>query len=228
MATAQIVLLIEVLYFFEIFASGNSSRNASKIPCPYFRKTFPPLNVQGLVGNWRPIKAESHVTMICFNLNIRATTELEREQYVIKYGNFNGRVNWSTCFLEVVESPLGKHFLQGNGSEAGVLENIIVSRDENGTYILLDQGADQWQVVGRRGVVEMIEMQDCMSMVSVSLLREPSWPEVSWPARSLFSYLNQFKYKIINYLKSIKCKNFRNYMLQTRDTYDFWPKSDDD
>lgn len=76
MATAQIVLLIEVLYFFEIFASGNSSRNASTIPCPYFRKTFPPLNVQGLVGNWRPIKAESHVTMICFNLNIRATTEL--------------------------------------------------------------------------------------------------------------------------------------------------------
>lgn len=52
---------------------------------------------------------------------------------MIKYGNFSGRVTWDTCFLEV-ESPLGKHFLQGNGSEAGVLENVIVSRGENGKY----------------------------------------------------------------------------------------------
>lgn len=50
---------------------------------------------------------------------------------MIKYGNFSGRVNWDMCLLEV-ESPLGKHFLQGNGSESGLLENIIMSRDENG------------------------------------------------------------------------------------------------
>ncbi|KAL0850243.1 hypothetical protein ABMA28_012093 [Loxostege sticticalis] len=172
MATAQIVLVIEVMYFFEIFASGNSSGNVSTIPCPYLRNS-PPLNVQDLVGSWLTVYTQPKA-IDCFTLHIRATTDLEREQYVIKYGNFSGRVAWDTCFLEV-ESPLGKHFLQGNGSEAGVLENVIVSRGENGKYIVHDQSADQWTVYGRRGS-EVLVMRDCMGEAAAAFARAPYWP----------------------------------------------------
>lgn len=55
----------------------------------------------------------------------------------MKYGNFSGRVDWEQCLLEV-ESPLGKHFLQGRGAEAGLLENIIVAAD-NGEMLLYNQ-----------------------------------------------------------------------------------------
>lgn len=57
---------------------------------------------------------------------------------MLKYGNFSDRVNWNTCFLEVV-SPQGKHYLQGDGTLSGVLENIIIveskGRYDNGCVI---------------------------------------------------------------------------------------------
>lgn len=74
MATAQIVLVIEVMYFFEIFASGNSSGNVSTIPCPYLRNS-PPLNVQDLVGSWLTVYTQPKA-IDCFTLHIRATTDL--------------------------------------------------------------------------------------------------------------------------------------------------------
>lgn len=49
----------------------------------------------------------------------------------MRYGDFNGRVDWSSCLLQV-ETPLGKHFLQGNGTESGLMENIIITEEKYG------------------------------------------------------------------------------------------------
>lgn len=52
---------------------------------------------------------------------------------MVKYGNFSNRVNWNICLLEVV-SPQGKHYLQGDGTLSGILENIIIDESSEGAY----------------------------------------------------------------------------------------------
>lgn len=52
---------------------------------------------------------------------------------MVKYGNFSNRVNWNTCLLELV-SPQGKHYLQGDGTLSGMLENIIIFETSPGKY----------------------------------------------------------------------------------------------
>ncbi|XP_063829103.1 uncharacterized protein LOC135078487 [Ostrinia nubilalis] len=183
MAAVHIVFALELLYFSKLFVSGVINGNVSTIPCPYFRNS-PRLNVQDLVGSWLTVYTQPKA-IDCFTLHIRATTELEREQYVIKYGNFSERVNWENCLLEV-ESPLGKHFLQGNGTEAGLLENIIVTRGDEGNYIIQEQSADQWTVYGRRGS-EVLVMRDCMGEAAAAFARAPYWPS----AEELYAILHR-------------------------------------
>ncbi|PZC87036.1 hypothetical protein B5X24_HaOG201272 [Helicoverpa armigera] len=140
--------------------------------CP-FHKKGPSLDVQDVVGSWMTVYMQPK-SIDCFKFHIRATTELEREQYIIKYGEFGGRVDWNLCRLQV-ESPLGKHFLMGNGTESGLMENIIIIEDKNGEYSLQNQSADQWMVFGRRGS-EVLLIQDCYGDTAAAFARVPYWP----------------------------------------------------
>ncbi|CAH0600553.1 unnamed protein product [Chrysodeixis includens] len=140
--------------------------------CPLYKKG-PSLNIQDLVGSWMTVYTQPK-PVDCFKFHIRATTELEREQYIVKYGTFNGRVNWSNCLLQV-ETPLGKHFLQGNGSQAGLMENIIILEENAGDYSLQNQSADIWTVFGRRGS-EVLMIRDCYGDTAAAFARAPYWP----------------------------------------------------
>ncbi|XP_049870451.1 uncharacterized protein LOC126369888 [Pectinophora gossypiella] len=101
----------------------------------------------------------------------------EREQYTTQYGNFSGRVNWAYCFLEV-DSPFGKHYLQGDGSSAGLLENIVITFDDKGRHNLQDQSGDQWTMFGRRGS-ELLLMRDCSGEAVAVFARAPYWPSTT-------------------------------------------------
>ncbi|KAF9419258.1 hypothetical protein HW555_004185 [Spodoptera exigua] len=100
--------------------------------CPLYRKG-PSLNILDVVGRWMTVYTQPKA-VDCFKFQVRATTDLEREQYIIKYGEFGGRVDWNLCLLQV-ETLAGKHFLMGNGSESGLLENIIITENKNGKVV---------------------------------------------------------------------------------------------
>ncbi|RVE45578.1 hypothetical protein evm_009775 [Chilo suppressalis] len=155
------------------YASGEIS-NRTSVFCPHF-KNSPSLNALDLVGSWLTVYTQPK-TIDCFTLHVKATTDLEREQYVLKYGNFSGRVQWDTCLLEV-DSPIGKHFLQGTGANSGLLENIIVTQTAKDKYNLQNETADQWTVYGRRGS-EVLLMRDCAGEAAAAFTRAPYWSTV--------------------------------------------------
>ncbi|CAB3229705.1 unnamed protein product [Arctia plantaginis] len=113
-----------------IDTSGVVTKKLKEI-CPAYKKS-PSVDVADLVGNWMTVFTQPEA-IDCFTVHIRATTEMEREIYTTKYGNFSSSVDWSRCFLQV-GTPLGKHFLQGNGTESGLMENIIIFEDKPGKY----------------------------------------------------------------------------------------------
>ncbi|XP_073943245.1 uncharacterized protein isoform X1 [Choristoneura fumiferana] len=142
------------------------------VPCPHY-KSGPALDVEALVGTWLTVYTQPK-SVNCFSLQIRATTELERDQYIMKFGKISNSVDWSQCFLEVL-SPQGKHFLQGNGSDSGLLENIFLVQNSKGELSLHKQRANQWQIFGHRGD-EVLVMRDCAGGAAAAFARAPFWP----------------------------------------------------
>ncbi|CAH1643505.1 unnamed protein product [Spodoptera littoralis] len=143
--------------------------------CPLYKKGAS-LNIHDVVGRWMTVYTQPRA-IDCFKFQVRATTDLEREQYVIKYGEFDGRVDWNLCLLQV-ETIAGKHFLMGNGSESGLLENIIIMENKNGDYMLQNQSADQWMLFGRRGS-EVLMIRDCYGETAAAFARAPYWPSTT-------------------------------------------------
>ncbi|XP_013166607.1 PREDICTED: uncharacterized protein LOC106117081 [Papilio xuthus] len=146
--------------------------NGTNVYCPYYR-IGPKLDVFDLMGNWMTVYTQPKAVN-CFMLNIRGITDGDREQYIHKYGNFSGAVDWYNCYLEV-DSPLGKHVFQGDGSDSGVLENIIIFESDDGKYTLHEQSADQWVLHGPRGA-ELAVMRDCAGAATAVFARVPHWP----------------------------------------------------
>ncbi|XP_026323725.1 uncharacterized protein LOC113233008 isoform X2 [Hyposmocoma kahamanoa] len=140
--------------------------------CPFY-KNGPSLDTNELVGSWMTVYTQPK-RVKCFNIHIRTITDLEREQYIVKYGNFSNRVNWNTCFLELVSSQR-KHYLQGDGTLSGMLENIFIFESTKGNYSLQDQSADQWFLYGRRGN-ELLLMRDCADEIVALFARIAYWP----------------------------------------------------
>ncbi|KAJ2938418.1 hypothetical protein O0L34_g13335 [Tuta absoluta] len=140
--------------------------------CEHF-KNGPILDIGDLVGTWMTVYTQpSNIT--CFKMSIRATTDLERDQLSIKYGNFSGKVDFNQCLLQI-ETEHMKHFLQGDGGDSGLLENIVIYEDEKGQFFLQEQNADQWTMFGRRGG-ELLLMRDCSAEALAIFARAPYWP----------------------------------------------------
>ncbi|XP_075985785.1 uncharacterized protein LOC142982927 [Anticarsia gemmatalis] len=152
----------------------NNNKTLSEL-CPIYKKG-PNVNVFDLVGSWLTVYTTPNAAA-CFKFRIRATTELEREQNIVKYGNFSNRVIWSRCLLQV-ETPVGKHFLQGIGSDSGLMENIFIFEDKPGEYTIQNESADQWIVFGRRGS-EVLVIRDCYGESAAAFARAPYWPTVT-------------------------------------------------
>ncbi|CAH2068530.1 unnamed protein product, partial [Iphiclides podalirius] len=99
---------------------------------------------------------------------------MEQQELRFRYGNFTGIVDWSSCHLEV-ESSFGNHYFQGDGSNAGVLENIIIYKSDDGQYVLQERSADQWTIYGAEGN-ELLVMRDCDGKATAVFARVPFWP----------------------------------------------------
>ncbi|CAK1599751.1 unnamed protein product [Parnassius mnemosyne] len=185
-----------------LIVNGEIGANSINVFCPHYRNG-PKLNVYDLVGSWITVYTRPKA-LNCYMLNIRAITDLEREKNFLKYGNFSSRVDWSNCYLEV-ESRMGKHYFQGDGSESGVLENIIILQTDDEKYTLHEQSADQWTIYGRRGS-ELAVMRDCAGKAIAVFARIPYWPT----PHQLYATLHRSGVNALN-LDRVLCEPNRIY-----------------
>nr|XP_032515945.1 uncharacterized protein LOC116769075 [Danaus plexippus plexippus] len=140
--------------------------------CPQF-KNVGEINLDGMVGLWRPVYYQVSYNVPCHDMLIRKVTSKEKNQNNEKYGDFNGTVIWDDCNLEIKTSDSSrKHFLQGCHKGLGVLENIVVDLKDK-TPTLIDETADQWLVMEN-----LLLMKDCVSGKIVIFSRNSYQPKL--------------------------------------------------
>ncbi|CAB3235349.1 unnamed protein product [Arctia plantaginis] len=146
--------------------------------CLKFKKTKR-YDVNKIADVWKITFYTIPTTLKCFRLHIKKVSFEDQKRYEATYGDFDDKVKWRNCILEITSSEnkrfdvQRRHFLQKNDLQNGVMENIIIDQERNGntTSVLHEESPDQWLVVKN-----LLLMRDCNTGDVVVFSRVPSEP----------------------------------------------------
>ncbi|KAJ0177654.1 hypothetical protein K1T71_006527 [Dendrolimus kikuchii] len=148
--------------------------------CPYYNK-ISNAGLDRMADVWQTAYYKTNEKVACFKIYIRRITHEEQEYTKRMYGDFNHTVDWNNSVFEIHSNDkylTMKHFLFGDGSDFGVLNNIMIIIEDNDnendtrTY-LQEESPDQWMVDKN-----LLLMRDCDTGDVVVFSRVPHDPKL--------------------------------------------------